>query len=342
MKRRTRKLILEATIVAIILVTLTILIIPNFIAAQSINTPKHFPDPNFRRAVEKQMGVGPNGPFTAEEASKIKGSFYCLDKFIKDMTGIEYFPSLNHLDCQANQIEKLDLSKNRDLLVLHCGYNKIKEINVSQNFLLEEIICPDNQLNLIDVSHNINLKSLNIMKNYMEELDISHNEKLTSLMCTSNNLNNIDLINNQLLINLDCGSNNISKLNLTTNLFLRNLSCYKNQLTKLDLRGNKKIKSLDCRSNQITDILLPNKSDLLTVKCSNNCMKDISEILKLKFFQYLDVRHNNLDIKQLEGAREMLKNMYQNGFTTKGVEYLPQQNIGFADTPKSWQGDFKE
>ncbi len=357
MKRRTKNLIIEAFIVGIILTALTILIIPKFLAAQNINTLKHFPDTNFRRAVENFMGVK---QFTAEEASKKKGSFYCLQKNIHDMTGIEYFPSINHIDCQANQIEKLDLSKNRDLFVLQCCSNRLKNLDISQNFLLQEITCYDNKLEHIDVSNNKNLTRLSIFDNNIKELDLSQNRKLNILQCTRNNLRKIDLTNNPNLAHFDINGNEIYEINLKENIVLnsfscsdnkltslvldnqkklRSLNCNNNQITKLDLRNNPKLKSLECNQNQITEILLPDKCNLLTVKCANNQLEDLSELLKLKFFQYLDIRHNNLDIKQLEGAREMLKNMYENGFATKGVEYLPQKNVSFADAPESWTGD---
>ena len=342
MKRRTRRLTIEACIVGIILTTLTILIIPKFLAAQNINTTKHFPDPNFRRAVEVFMGIEPDEPFTQVEASLRKGAIYCVEKQSNNITGIEYFKSLNILDIRSNQIESLDLTKNQDLIKLNFCGNKIREIDLSQNLRLEQILCIANELININLSHNKNLKKINILANEFENLDLSQNYKLEELSCGSNNITNLDLTKNPLLNRLSCGRNNISELNLTKNLLLATLSCYGNQITTLDLTNNQKLQYIGCSHNHITKILLPDKSDLLSLKCADNKLEDISELLKLKFFQYLDIRYNNLDIKQLEGAREMLKNMYKNGFTTKGVEYLPQQNIGFADTPQSWQGDFKD
>ena len=69
---------------------LTILIIPKFLATQSINTPKHFPDPNFRIIVARFMGVEPEGRFTSTDAAKMKGSIQCTYMKIKTLKGIEF------------------------------------------------------------------------------------------------------------------------------------------------------------------------------------------------------------------------------------------------------------
>ena len=71
---------------------------------QNINTPENFPDPNFRAAVEEFMGVEPGGEFTAAEASIKDGRLDCMLRDIKDMTGIELFPSLTVLYCNWNQL----------------------------------------------------------------------------------------------------------------------------------------------------------------------------------------------------------------------------------------------
>ena len=49
-------------------------------------------------------------------------------KGILELTGIEGFVSLEKLNFRNNEIQKLDLTDNHELLYLDCSYNKIDEL----------------------------------------------------------------------------------------------------------------------------------------------------------------------------------------------------------------------
>ena len=64
------------------------------------------------------------------------------------------------LECDSNQLTKLDVSKNANLTELWCGYNQLTKLDVSKNATLTELLCGSNQLTKLDVSKNANLTEL--------------------------------------------------------------------------------------------------------------------------------------------------------------------------------------
>ena len=49
---------------------------------------------------------------------------------LTSLRGIEYFVSLENLDCRFNQLKELDLSKNTKLKSVICQYNQLTQLNV--------------------------------------------------------------------------------------------------------------------------------------------------------------------------------------------------------------------
>lgn len=52
--------------------------------------------------------------------------------------------ALTNLSCEGNHLTKLDVSKNVKLTNLNCGYNQLDSLNVSHNVLLTRLECRDN------------------------------------------------------------------------------------------------------------------------------------------------------------------------------------------------------
>lgn len=63
--RRKKLLALELCAAALVLTIAYWYTLPLFTQAQSFNTEENFPDPRFRKAVEKFMGVEPGGQCVA-------------------------------------------------------------------------------------------------------------------------------------------------------------------------------------------------------------------------------------------------------------------------------------
>ena len=189
--------------------------------------PAHFPDANFLKYVEKIIDTDHSGTLSQEERNATV--IYVLGMGIKDLTGIEFFPELENLDCSENQLTQLDVSKNPKLKRLVCYENKLTSLDVSGNTSLTELHCYTNQLTSLNLGENANLDILNCVVNRLTSLDLSGNANLTRLACSSNLLTSLDVSNNPTLILLDCE---------------------RNQLTSLDLSKNTELDTLDCSGNK--------------------------------------------------------------------------------------------
>ena len=148
---------------------------------------------------------------------------------IKDLTGIEFFPELEDLDCSENQLTQLDVSKNPKLKRLVCYENKLTSLDVSGNTSLTELHCYTNQLTSLNLGENANLNKLNCVVNRLTSLDLSGNANLTILSCNSNLLTSLDVSNNPNLILLDCERNLLTSLNVSKNTALDTLDCSGNK-----------------------------------------------------------------------------------------------------------------
>ncbi len=123
------------------------------------------------------------------------------------LKGIEYFSSLQILNCWSNNLISLDLSKNTQLKYLDCWNNQLETLDVSKNTQLRTLYCPGNQLTTLDVSKNIQLINLNFRDNQLTALDVSKNMQLTELVCFNNQLISLDISKNTLLANFSCFGN---------------------------------------------------------------------------------------------------------------------------------------
>lgn len=189
--------------------------------------PAHFPDAKFLEYV-KQFDTDGNGSLSQAELEKVT-VIYVLGMGIKDLTGIEFFPKLEDLDCSENQLTQLDVSKNPMLKRLVCYENKLTSLDVSGNTSLTELHCYTNQLTSLNLGENANLNKLNCVVNRLTSLDLSGNANLTILSCSSNLLTSLDVSNNPNLILLDCERNLLTSLNVSKNTELDTLDCSGNK-----------------------------------------------------------------------------------------------------------------
>jgi len=114
---------------------------------------------------------------------------------IADLTGIEAFTALTHLECVSNQLTSLDVSNNTNLTELSCQHNQLTSLDVSNNTALTYLNCSANQLTSLDVSNNTALTYLQCGANKLTSLDVSNNTALVELYCHSNKLIYLDVRN---------------------------------------------------------------------------------------------------------------------------------------------------
>ena len=157
--------------------------------------PYNFPDPVFMEYV-KQFDTNKNGSLEAEEREAVKTIDVRETPNAQELTslrGVEFFPCLEKLFCNANKLTELDVSRNTALTGLYCYDAQLTELDVSRNPALEFLYCPSNQLTKLDVSKNAALKQVSCSENQLTQLDLSKNTNLNLLECNRNQLTSLNL-----------------------------------------------------------------------------------------------------------------------------------------------------
>jgi fimbrial isopeptide formation D2 family protein len=206
----------------------------------------------------------------------------CSNYFIHDMSLLTYFPNLDSLLCDHNQIDSLPPLP-ASLSVLQCSQNKLTSIpalpqNLTSLKCYEDSltglpILPQSLLYLVCYSNHIaalpalpsNLLSLYAGDNQLStitNLPLS----LLDLEVAYNNLSGLPTLPAGLSF-LNCGGNHISSLPALPGT-LTQLACYNNLLTSLPPLPSS-LFSLYCQSNQLSALpALP--SGMFNLTCGNN------------------------------------------------------------------------
>ncbi|HPO10462.1 MAG TPA: hypothetical protein PLZ55_17435, partial [bacterium] len=222
MQPALRNLLIEAAIVLVVLGFLLWISIPRFLAAQSINTPDNFPDPNFRKVIEKFMGVEPEGIFSARKAAAKTERLLCIGCFVGSTKGIEFFPNITRFDCSGNPLnENPDISRNTALTDFRCRSSQVTALDFSKNTALQIVDCFDNKITNLDISRNPALAELECSHNQIVKLDLSKNVNLNDLRCSENLLETLDVSACKNLEKFSCGYNRLQKLDVSQNPSLR-------------------------------------------------------------------------------------------------------------------------
>lgn len=218
---------------------LSLLILSIAVNAQIVNIP----DPHFKNALLNHDNFGGeiidtngDGEIQVSEAEAITELILgdpWISFNIQDLTGIEAFVNITHLDVHNNQLTTLNVNANNLLEELYCYDNSMVSIDVSENFLLKKLYCGGNPLTHLNVRNNVQLIDLTISQTNITFLDVSQNTELLILACASTQLTNLDLTNN---INLELFTGQNSNL------------------TQLDFRNNNNEKILAFKTKDNPDL----------------------------------------------------------------------------------------
>ena len=212
----------------------------------------YFPDETFRTWVQEQ-DKDDDGNLSLAEC-RIVTSCNIASKGIRSIEGIEYFYALEDLDCSNNEIEKIDISKNIDLVCVDVSDNQLKSLSVFQNEKLEVLDCSNNQLKSLNLHWNEYLKSINCSYNLITSLTLYHS--LEFLDCSNNQLKEIIMEREY-----DNWGSAVQK-------DVDTLICSHNQLSSLVLYFGFKV--LDCSWNGMERLELPDFPDGVRIDCSHN------------------------------------------------------------------------
>ena len=239
-------------------------------------TDANVPDETFRKYLLKQFDKDGNGVLTPAERYAVT-EIDVENKYISNLSGIQFFPNLKVLNCGHNRLTKLDVRENTVLQELVCWENQLTSLDVSQNTALQELACFENQLTSLDVSQNPALQKLSCWDNRLTELDVSKNTELTYLKCSYNRLTELDVSKNTELTYLDCGYNRLTELDVSQNTKLTELYFVSNKITSLQadnctnltviFTGSNKYKVEVYRTTRILDpSILPGNFDISRVR----------------------------------------------------------------------------
>lgn len=113
---------------------------------------------------------------------------------IASLGGIEYFINLEQLICvpygsdnpEPGLLERLDVSRNRNLRLLSCAKNRLKRLDVSRNRELEQLYCSGNQLEVLVLKSPV-LYNVDCSDNRLKQLDLrSCSSALRQCFCKGN------------------------------------------------------------------------------------------------------------------------------------------------------------
>jgi len=175
------------------------------------------PDPNFEQALI-DLGYD-TAPLDGSVPTANINTVTLLNvqaKNISDLTGIEDFDALEHLNCAGNQLTSLNISNNSVLTYLGCYGNQLTSLDVSNNPALVFLSCGGNQLTSLNLNNNGALNELYCYGNQLTSLDLSNNPSLAWIVCYTNQLTSLDVRNgnNTNILGFD-NFNSLNNPNLT-------------------------------------------------------------------------------------------------------------------------------
>ena len=244
-------------------------------------TSSTFPDPNLRAVVSRDFDRNGDGTLDSDDIMYAR-NLKCEGMGIKSLKGIEYLVELRGIYCMDNEIESMDLSKNKQLTGIWCSDNKLTSLDFTPNPDLEWVYCYNNNLTYLNVSNNPKMSYIECNTNPLKKLDVSHNPLLEHLLCGSCELTSIDVSKNPNLQHFDAFKNKLTTLDITHNTKMKRLNIWDNPgLGSIDVSKCPGLQTYNCAHNEVTSIDLSNNPELTKLICSYN--HDLTE---------LDLSHN--------------------------------------------------
>ncbi len=244
----------------------------------------------FQRNSRDKDGDTENYVLTREQIASVK-ELNLSGYSISSLVGINYFTSLEKLNCSSNNLNTLNVMGLKNLVLLECSDNQLQNLYVNGCTKLETLNCYDNIIRgSLNISGCTALKSVSCYNNKFEWFNMSGCADLEYLDCSDNNADFLSVRNFTKLKTLRCDSNILTTLyvnNCTaleelyipesvTELDLRGCSSlrgisdlYNHNLTKLNVSGTA-LYTLECEGNQLTELIIDNCTELTQINCAEN------------------------------------------------------------------------
>jgi hypothetical protein len=209
------------------------------------------PDPNFKSYLLNTPNINTNddSEIQVSEAIAYTGAILCSEKLISNMTGLEAFVNIVHLDCSDNSISTLEVSSNVKMTALICSNNSIKTLDLSENISLGTLDCHQNFLSSLNVANGYNI--------FLRNLTTVDNPMLTCIQVDDIewSVNNWQGIDDITLFNTNCSNTAVSDLSANQNkilLFPIPASSYLNIKSDLQIE---KIVIIDVIGNSVKKVI---------------------------------------------------------------------------------------
>lgn len=258
-----------------------------------------FPDDNFRAVISGPTYDRDGNGILDEDEIILARNVWCNKMGIKSLKGIEYLVELRGLYCMDNEIETMDLSRNKLLQGIWCSGNKFKTLDFTPNPELIWVYCFDCELTSLNVANNPKMAYIECNTNPLTELDVSNNPELEHLMCGSCELTTLDLSHNPNLQHLDAFRNHFKTLDISNNPKMKRLDIWDNAgLGSIDISNAPGLQYYNCANNDVEIVDVSNNPELNKLICSYNNIKklDLSHNPKLVCLNCEDNQLESLDL----------------------------------------------
>lgn len=149
----------------------------------------------------------------------------------------ESYCDLTILSMSNVALEKVDITKLKDLSTLTLANSGLSGIDLSNNTILRELNLSNCNLENVDLSKLTELSTVSLSSNKLSSIDLTNNKKLTILIIGDNNFETLVLPELPALYQLSVSRNKLKTLDVTNCPILRELYCDGNNLSSLDMSG---------------------------------------------------------------------------------------------------------
>ncbi len=280
------------------------------VTVTTLDNTVHFTDMVLSRRLlemtEPKIDADGDGKITFEEAAVVKELNLGFDEkpeaskdCITDITGLEYFTSLETLNLKYNTVsDAKPIEGISTLQVLILGENPISSINLDKLGELTDLRLYGTNISEIDLSKTTKLESLYLQRTKVSKVDLtplqsldqalinncsnlseikaSNLPSLTRLDAVKGNLTSFEISDCPSLTQLHLNSNKLTSIKLNNLAMLMRLNVYDNQLTSIDVSNLPFLMWLFVFDNQLTNIDLSANVPLREFRASNNPLTEVN------------------------------------------------------------------
>ena len=220
---------------------------------------------------------------------------------IRDLTGIQAFTGLRHLNCSGNDLRELEVTGLAFLLTLQCSFNdSLHHLGADSLPVVTQIRAEQTAIDTLVLRANPRLNRLFINRAKANWLDVSGCTALRFLYANNNqttHLQTAQLPSSLEHFEADSGQLQLLQIQLPN---LERLYVSHNALTELDVSALPQLDWLTCDHNPLTTLTVPSSSLVRRIGCSHTLLDTlvVSGTTRLQELNCAYSQLEHLDIRQ--------------------------------------------